>query len=129
MGSPFASGKNAISICDRCSVRFKLTELRNQIVKQKPTGLMVCKGCYDEDHPQLMLGTYPIQDPQALRNPRPDTSYYVSGLTVDDSLGGGSRIIQWNWAPVGGFNTSIDPLTPDAMLMTGEVGTVTVTTS
>jgi hypothetical protein len=113
MGSPFASGKRSWGVCDRCGGQFKLKTLRDQIVKQKRTGLLVCHQCWDIDHPQLMLGTFPVFDPQALRDPRPD-NYTVS------------RDIQWNWAPVGGFNTSIDPLTPDTMLMTGAVGTVTV---
>jgi hypothetical protein len=122
MASPYASGKKAFGFCDRCGFRTKLPQLRDQIVKQRPTGLLVCPVCYDIDNPQLMLGTFPVYDPIALRNPRPDTSYYQSGVFAE-----GSRVIQWNWAPVGGFNTALDPLTPDTMLMTGAVGTVTVT--
>ena len=72
---------------------------------------------------------YPVQDPQALRNPRRDNSYLVSGLTVDDTLAQGSRIIEWNWNPVGGNNTALTPTTPDSLLMQGQVGTVTVVVS
>lgn len=127
MGSPFASGKKAISICDRCGQQFLLKNLQYQVVKQKRTGLLVCKECLDQDHPQLMLGTFPIQDPQALRNPRRDNSYLVSGTLPDGQLGEGSRIIGWNWNPVGGNNTVLNPGTPDALLMQGVIGTVTVT--
>lgn len=129
MGSPFASGKKAISICDRCGGQFLLKSLQYQVVKQKRTGLLVCAECLDQDHPQLMLGTFPVYDPQALRNPRRDNSYLVSGLTVDDTLAQGSRVIEWNWNPVGGGNSVINPGTPDSLLMHGEVGTVTVTVS
>ena len=129
MGSPFASGKKAISVCDRCGLQFLLKKLKNQIVKQKPTGLLVCPRCYDKDHPQLMLGTFPVFDPQALRNPRRDNTYLQSGTLVDGSLGEGSRVIEWNWNPVGGNNTALTPTTPDSLLMQGQVGTVTVVVS
>jgi hypothetical protein len=36
------------------------------------TGLLVCEECWDPDHPQNHLGREPVNDPQALRNPRPD---------------------------------------------------------
>jgi hypothetical protein len=129
VGSPFASGRISISICDRCGFQYLLKELQYEVVKQKRTGLLVCSECWSPDHPQLMLGTFPVSDPQALRNPRRDNSYLVSGLTVDDTLAQGSRIIEWNWNPVGGGNSVINPGTPDALLMHGEVGTVTVTTA
>ena len=38
------------------------------------TGLLVCEECWDPDHPQNHLGREPVNDPQALRNPRPDKS-------------------------------------------------------
>ena len=129
MGSPFASGKKAIRVCDRCGFQFLLKNLQYEVVKLKRTGLLVCSECWSPDHPQLQLGMYPVQDPQALRNPRRDNSYYVSGLTVDDSLAQGSRIFQWGWNPVGGGNSAVNPDTPDALLMHGQVGTVTVVVS
>jgi hypothetical protein len=129
MGSPFASGKKSIGLCDRCGQQFKLKELKYEVVKQKQTGLLVCGECWSPDHPQLMLGTFPVFDPQALRNPRRDNSYLQSGLTVDDTLAQGSRVFEWNWNPVGGGNSAINPGTPDALLMQGQVGTVTVTTA
>jgi hypothetical protein len=87
---------------------------------------------------------YPVDDPQALRNPRPDTTYYQAGLTglrietqgevPNDNVldsgtpSGGSRVIQWGWNPVG-LN---DPLglsgLPNTLLGSGQVGTVTVQT-
>jgi hypothetical protein len=115
MSNRFASGKFAIAECDRCAQRYKLKQLRTQIVKTRPYNIKVCPSCWDPDQPQLQLGMYPVNDPQAVREPRPDISYQVSGTSglqilktnSTDQLGfgyseGGSRIIQWGYAPVGG---------------------------
>ena len=79
MGNRFASGQNAIAECDRCSFRFKLTKLKREVVKTKNYELLVCPQCWDPDQPQLLLGMTPVDDPQGLRNPRPDRSYQASG--------------------------------------------------
>jgi len=129
MGNRFASGKNAIAECDRCGQRFKLTQLRMEIVKTKSFNLLVCQECWDPDHPQLQLGMYPVDDPQGLRNPRPDRSYVTSGLLADGSLGEGSRIFQWGWAPVGGSSSFDAALTPNNLAMSVQIGTVTVATT
>jgi hypothetical protein len=98
----------------------------------------VCPSCWEPDQPQLSLGLYPVNDPQAVRNPRPDTSYVTAGTTglqiqpgagpngIGD-LSGGSRIFQWGWSPVG--QAGDDGLTPNYLIAKGQVGTVTVTTS
>lgn len=125
MGSPFASGKKAIACCDRCGFQFLLKNLQYEVVKQKRTGLLVCGECWSPDHPQLMLGTFPVYDPQALRNPRRDNSYLQSGLTVDDSLAQGSRVFQWGWNPVGGARQFDALLTPNYLVSTAQLGTVT----
>jgi hypothetical protein len=122
----FASGKNAIAECDRCGQRFKLKTLKTEIVKTKEYNLLVCPACWDPDHPQLQLGMYPVDDPQALRNPRPDRSYVISGLLADGELGGGSRIFQWGWNPVGGSQANDAGLTPNNLVLAVEIGTVTV---
>ena len=72
MTARYASGKNAWGLCDRCGRRFKLNLLKKQIVRGKTTSLKVCNACNDKDHPQLFLGDQPIDDPQALRDPRSD---------------------------------------------------------
>ena len=115
MGNRFASGKNAISECDRCGFRYKLKELKKLTIKTKQVTIKVCPTCWEPDQPQLQLGMYPVNDPQAVRNPRPDT------MTFD-----GSRVIQWGWNPVG----LSDPhnYEPDALRAVGEIGQVTVTT-
>jgi protein-arginine kinase activator protein McsA len=53
MANRFASGKNAIAMCDRCGQRFKLTQLKTEIIKTKKYQLLVCHECWDPDHPQL----------------------------------------------------------------------------
>ena len=129
MGNRFASGKNAISECDRCGQRFKLKVLKTEIIKLKNYNLLVCPECWDPDHPQLQLGMFPVDDPQALRNPRPDRSYTVSGLLADGYSGGGSRVFQWGWNPVGGSSGFDAVLTPNYLVLAVELGTVTVTTT
>jgi len=80
MPNRFASGKYAISQCDRCGFRYKLKELREIVIKTKNVNILVCPTCWEPDQPQLQLGMYPVDDPQAVRNPRPDTTYRVAGL-------------------------------------------------
>ena len=126
MGNRFASGKNAISECDRCGQRFKLKVLKTEIIKLKNYNLLVCPECWDPDHPQLQLGMFPVDDPQALRNPRPDRSYKVSGLLADGYSGGGSRIFQWGWNQVGGSSSFDAALTPNNLNLVVQLGTVTV---
>ena len=131
MPSPFASARNSIAECDRCGFRYKLTELKPLTIKTKITNILVCQTCWEPDQPQLQLGMYPINDPQAVRNPRPDTSYNSSGTSglqlVPGSAGypeGGSRTYQWGWKPVGGSSLEDIGLTPNYLASAGEVGTV-----
>jgi len=120
MGTQFASDKRAIAYCDVCGFQYKLRELKDLIVKGRNTHIKACTECWNGDHPQLKLGEFPVNDPQALRDPRPDTSLGESG---DHS----SRDIQWGWNPVGG---GFDPynLTPNALTIAGNIGQVTVIT-
>lgn len=116
MSTTFVSEKKALGICDRCGLQFKLRELKFETVKQRRTSLRTCPSCFDKDHPQLMLGMFPINDPQALRNPRSD-----SGERVE------SRDMQWGWNPVGLATSEWGPAS--LLQATGEVGSVTVITS
>ena len=126
MGNRFASSKQAIAICDRCGFQFRLRELRTLIVKTKQVNVLVCQECWEPDQPQLQLGMYPVDDPQAVRNPRRDNTYFQSGELADGSIGGGSRDIQWGWAPVGGSRVFDDARTPNDLVARGQVGTVTI---
>lgn len=142
MANRFASGKYAIAQCDRCDGRFKLKQLKREIIKTKNYELLVCPECWDPDQPQLQLGMYPVDDPQGLRNPRPDRSYITSGTTGLQIQNGnstsvleqgyqaeGSRDIQWGWNPVGGASLADDGLTPNYLALTVEIGTVTIATT
>lgn len=134
MANRFASGKKAIAECDRCGFRYKLTELKKLTIKTKQVSIKVCPNCWEPDQPQLSLGMYPIDDPQALREPRPDTSYMQSGrsglqLTTNTDFGtpeGGSRVFQWGWSPVGGASANAVGLTPNYLMARGVVGNVTI---
>jgi hypothetical protein len=142
MATRFASGKYSIAECDICGQRYKLKELRKLTIKTKMVSIKACPECWNPDQPQLQLGMYPVFDPQAVREPRPDTSYYQSGLNglqTDINSGpaanqtgypeGGSRVFQWGWNPVGGASGFDAVLTPNYLALQAQVGTVTVTTS
>ena len=129
MSNRFATGHKAIAICDRCGFQYKLKQLKTEVVKQKKYELLVCPECWTPDHPQLMLGTFPVDDPQALRNPRKDTTYITSGLNSNGNLSGGSRDTQWGWNPVGGASSFDAFLTPNTLALTVQVGTVTISVS
>jgi hypothetical protein len=129
MPNRFASGKYSIAMCDRCGQQFKLKTLRKLTIKTQQVNILVCDECWEPDQPQLSLGLYPVDDPQAVREPRPDTSYIASGVNTLGSPEGGSRIIQWGWNPVGGSRLNDDGLTPNNLAPEGQVGIVTITTS
>jgi len=135
MGNRFSSGKNSIAECDRCGFRYKLKELKKLTIKTKQVTIKVCPTCWEPDQPQLQLGMYPVQDPQAVREPRRDNSYLQSGytglqLTLNTDFGdpsGGSRIFQWGWYPVGGASGNDAELTPNALAPISVVANVTIT--
>ena len=142
MPSNFASGKHSIAECDRCGQRFKLKDLRKLTIKTRMVSIKVCDECWEPDQPQLQLGMYPVNDPQAVREPRPDISYYASGTsglqiqngdnnTVDEGgyPEGGSRVFEWGWYPVGGSRSFDRALTPNALVATGTVNSVTISTT
>ena len=134
MATPYASGKYSIAECDRCGQRYKLKQLKTEVIKTKTYQLKVCSVCWDPDQPQLQLGMYPVVDPQAVYQPRPDTTYVSAGLnglqltngTNGGNPTGGSRDIQWGWFPVGGASDFDVVLTPNYLVATTFVGTVTV---
>ena len=138
MATKYSSGKHSIAECDRCGQRYKLKELKKLILKTKQISIKVCPECWEPDQPQLLLAMYPVNDPQAVREPRPDVSYQVSGNTglqiglnnsnnVQDVgyPSDGSRQIEWGWNPVGGSRLFDIPLTPNTLtssVIIGEIG-------
>ena len=120
MGNRFAAGKKAFGFCDVCGFRYALPRLKELIVRTKKTNVLACTECWSVDHPQNMQGMYPVDDPQALRRPRPDQSL------VYTSAQNGSRDIQWGWNPVGGAEANEAGLVPNDLAAVGAVGQVTV---
>mgnify|MGYP000014470739 FL=1 len=105
----YASGKHAWGISDRSGRRYRLREM-----KVEWTGAKVGPDEFEPKHPQL-FPPKASPDPQALRNPRPE-----SGLTEQ-------RATQYGWNPVG-FNEIEGLSPPNNLVAIGSVGTVTVTT-
>ena len=109
MGAPGGTSQATVSppwalgLCDRCGFAYKLNELHWEIYDERPNGLRVCSTCLDVDSPLLQLGRYPIDDPQSLLNPRPDT-------------GRPGSTSYFGWMPVGSPLTNIQC----------QVGTITV---
>jgi hypothetical protein len=116
-----------------------LKELKKEIIKTKLFQIKVCPECWDPDQPQLSLGLYPVYDPQAVREPRPDVSYYQSGtsglntntisgpsVTQDGYPEEGSRVFQWGWSPVGGSSANDAGLTPNDLVLDFTLSSVTI---
>ena len=102
MSTRFASAKNALGVCDVCGFTYKLRDLRSLYVKGRDTNVQACQECWSPDHPQNKLGEFPVSDPQAIRNPRPDSGQYAQS------------------------RASVQPITP--VVAGAFLGTVTVTT-
>lgn len=111
----YAEGKYAFGYCDRTGFRYPKKDLVPQIVNQRKTGLLVGRDVVDPDQPQLQLGRVRTDDPQALRNPRPDQSLEESRR-------------QFAWNPVGGGVTELGSRTV-ALDISAQVGRVTVETA
>jgi hypothetical protein len=93
----FASGYEALGICDICGFSCKFVEMREYIFNQVPNGLKVCPTCFDIDNLQLQVGKHPKEEAIALLRPRPDSGipfcrgffgwYPVIGLQAQFTLG------------------------------------------
>lgn len=73
MAVRYSSGKFTQAACDRCAEWTKLSKLKKIVLKDNVTNIKVCNRCWEPSHPQLQLGRYPVVDPQAVREPRPDS--------------------------------------------------------
>ena len=99
----YARGKYAFGFCDKTGFRYPLSDLVPEFNNGVKTGFLVGRDVVDPDQPQNFLGRVKINDPQSLRNPRPD-----SALAVSRGLFGFKPV--WN----------------DLQFMKAEVGTVTI---
>jgi len=102
----YASGKRAFGFCDKTGFRYPLKDLVDEYKDGVKTGFRVGKDVVDPDQPQNFLGRVKINDPQSLRNPRPDRSLVES-----------RQLFGWN------------PVWNSAQYAVASVGKVTVTTS
>ena len=99
----YARGSKAWGICDRTGFRYLLDDLVYEVQNGVRTGLRVGYDVVDPDHPQNHIGEVRVDEPQSLRDPRPDVAV--------ESL--------YGWNPVGNSAESL----------LAKVGKVTVTTS
>ena len=99
----YAKAKYAYGFCDKTGFRYPLKDLVPEFNNGVKTGFLVGRDVVDPDQPQNFLGRIKINDPQSLRNPRPDTSQTESRALF-------------------GFN----PVGNNAVFMTASVGRVTV---
>ena len=76
----FASGKLAFGFCDICGFRYNLNELKELTKRNKLVNIRACPECWNPHQPQSDLGSFPVDDPQALRNPRPTGATSGRGL-------------------------------------------------
>ena len=102
----YAKAKYAFGFCDKTGFKYPLKDLVPEYSNGVKTGFLVGRDVVDPDQPQNFLGRLKINDPQSLRNPRPDTSLIESRALY-------------------GF----DPVGNDAVFMTASVGRVSVTTT
>ena len=102
----YAKAKYAFGFCDKTGFRYPLKDLVPEYNNGVKTGFLVGRDVVDPDQPQNFLGRLKINDPQSLRNPRPDTSLIESRALY-------------------GFN----PVGNAAVFMTASVGRVSVTTT
>ncbi len=82
MSNRFATNNKALAECDICGFRYKLKELRDLIVRGNNTNLKACIECWGPDHPQNRQGMFPVHDPQAIRDPRPDFAGYAASRAL-----------------------------------------------
>ena len=109
--SKFAKGSYAYGISDRSGFRYRLKDMRKEW-----NGLLVGKDVLDKDQPQLQLGRLRLNDPQALKNPRPQTD-----LEASRGLSG--------FNPIGGWNSAFGDCNLSNMVLKGKLGKLTITTS
>ncbi len=76
----FARGKLAFGFCDICGFRYNLDELKRLTKRNKVVNIRACPECWGPDQPQNDLGSFPVDDPQALRDPRPTGATSGRGL-------------------------------------------------
>jgi|TARA_R100000329_G_scaffold140767_1_gene123211 hypothetical protein len=117
----YASGKYAYGICDRCGFRYRLAELQKEW-----NNLKTCPECFESKSPQLDPLPH-TADPQALYDPRPDTTTQTASLGVVRTNTISEFDSKGVYLGTGGMTTTNDPIGTDfeGLEATGEIGTIT----
>ena len=128
----FAQAKYAYGLCDQCGQKYKLKRLKKQW-----DGIKSCPQCFDTKHPQLQPKNRPA-DPEALRDPRPNTDIEVfSGKVISDDVIGsnlnGFRIVSNLGSVQAGPDVASIPdsstFSLTGQVVTSSLGTITISTN
>lgn len=124
----YSRSKYAFGFCDRTGFRYPLSDLVPEYNNGVKTGFLVGRDIKDPDQPQNFLGRVKINDPQSLRNPRPDTS-----LLESRALHGFNPVwnpAQYLVASVGRVTVTIgETEVVGGSAGTGQIGSVSITTT
>ena len=123
----YAKGKHAFGFCDRTGFRYPLKDLVPEYRNGVKTGFLVGRDIVDPDQPQNFLGRIKINDPQSLRNPRPDTALLASrGIVGVNPVGIPAVIATGSVGRVSGSISETDANLITGVSATGAVGSATV---
>ena len=121
----YAKAKYAFGFCDKTGFRYPLKDLVPEYNNGVKTGFLVGRDVADPDQPQNFLGRLKINDPQSLRDPRPDRALLESrALYGFDPVGSQGTIMTASVGRVTITITETDNV--DGVSATGSVGSVTV---
>ena len=123
----YAKGKHAFGFCDRTGFRYPLKDLVPEYRNGVKTGFLVGRDIVDPDQPQNFLGRIKINDPQSLRNPRPDTALLASrGIVGFNPVGNPAVIATGSVVRVSVSISETDANLISGVSATGAVGSATV---
>ena len=121
----YAKAKHAFGFCDKTGFRCPLKDLVPEYNNGVKTGFLVGRDVVDPDQPQNFLGRIKINDPQSLRNPRPDRSLIESrALYGFDPVGSEGTLMTASVGRVSVTTTEVEAIT--GVSATGAVGSATV---
>ena len=126
----YAKAKYAFGFCDKTGFKYPLKDLVPEYNNGVKTGFLVGRDVADPDQPQNFLGRLKINDPQSLRNPRPDTSLIQSrALYGFDPVGNDAVFMTASVGRVSVITTNATAESLTGVSATGSVGSVTVATT
>jgi len=124
----YAKAKYAFGFCDKTGFRYPLKDLVPEYNNGVKTGFLVGRDVVDPDQPQNFLGRLKINDPQSLRDPRPDRSLVESrALYGFDPVGHEGTLMTASVGRVSVTTTEVESVT--GVSATGSVGSVTINTT